>query len=128
MPSRPTAHDHALPVETLAEKDARLRREQGLPAVDAPHRCPPRPCYWHEDTDSTRYLIPGCLTRIHNPDIDECDCPTTNRQLEKTRQQLAEAQKALRSLRSWHDQIVNAVHAHHDGVQIMRAASTGVDR
>lgn len=87
-----------------------------------------RPCYWHEDTDGTRYLIPGCLARINNPDIDECTCPTTDRQLAKLREQLAEARKALKSLRGWHDQVVDAVRAHPDSIQIMRNAAEGATR
>lgn len=87
-----------------------------------------RPCYWHEDTDGTRFLIPGCLARINNPDIDECTCPSTNRQLENLRKKLAETQRALQSLRGWHDQVVNAVRAHPDNVQIMRNAAEGTSR
>lgn len=72
---------------------------------------PPRPCYWHEDEDGTRYLIPGCLARVNDPDIDECTCPSLARQLEKT------------GLQGWHDAIVRAVYDHPQGVQIMATAA-----
>jgi hypothetical protein len=122
-PTRPTAHDHAYSVETLAEKADRLRAEQGLPPEDQPHRCPPLPCYWHQDADGTRHLIPGCMTRINNPDTDECDCPSTARQLDAARQELATLRRHQAGHQHWHDAIVAAVHAHPDSAQIMHDAS-----
>jgi hypothetical protein len=123
-PTKPTAHDHAYSVETLEEKADRLRREQGLPAEEPEHRCPPRPCYWHEEPEGGgRYLIPGCLTRVNNPDVDGCDCPTLNDQLAALREELATLRRHHAGLQNWHDVITAAVHAHPDSVQIMHAAS-----
>lgn len=81
------------------------------------------PCYWHDDIDGTRYLIPGCMARIQDPDIDECTCPRLDRQLAAVREALAELRATHKGLREWTDQIVKAVYAHPDGVQIMRAAT-----
>jgi hypothetical protein len=118
------AHGNAYRGEPLAEKAARLRREQGLPPEPEPHRCPPRPCYWHEEPEGGgRYLIPGCLTRINNPDIDGCDCPTLTDQLAAVREELATLRRHHTGLQRWHDAITAAVHAHPDSVQIMHAAS-----
>lgn len=108
--------------ETLAEKAARLNTAQGIPA-DFPHPATPRPCYWHEDTDGTRYLIPGCMARVNDPDIDECTCPSLARQLEKARAEIAAMAKEKASLQGWHDAIVRAVYDHPEGVQIMAAAA-----
>ena len=85
-----------------------------------------RPCYWHEDTDGSRFLVPGCLTRINNPDIDECTCSTINAQLEAAQQQIAELTKKVKGLQQWHDAVVAAVYAHTDGIKIMHAASQRV--
>lgn len=117
---------HAYEVETLQEKAARLRAEQGLPPETEPHKCPPRPCYWHEDADGSRYLIPGCLARINNPDLDECTCPSLDRQLAKAREELATLRRHQDGHQKWHDAIVRAVYDHPDGKQIMHAASKAV--
>lgn len=84
----------------------------------------PQPCHWHEDTDGTRYLIPGCMTRINNPDVDGCDCPTLNDQLTAARAELATLRRHHKGLQQWHDDITAAVHAHPDGIQIMRDAAS----
>lgn len=127
-PRRGQPHDHAYDTETLQEKADRIRAEQGLPPE--PHRCPPQPCFWHEDTDGTRYLIPGCMTRVNNPDVDACDCPTLNEQLDTVRHELATLQRHYAGLQTWHDHIVRAVYDHADGVKIMKAAAdrAGVGR
>lgn len=117
---------HAYEVETLQEKADRIRREQGLPPETEPHKCPPRPCYWHEDTDGTRYLIPGCLARINNPDLDECTCPSLDRQLTNAREELETLRRHHAGLQQWNDAIIRAVHDHRDGIEIMHTASTAV--
>lgn len=87
-----------------------------------------RPCYWHEDTDGTRFLVPGCLARINNPDIDECTCATTAQQLATAQAEIAELKRKNEGLQAWHDAIVRAVHDHPAGTQIMRNAAKGVTR
>lgn len=101
------------------------------PAPVAPeHRCPPPPCFWHEDTDGSRYLIPGCMTRVNNPDVDACDCPTLNDQLAAVRAELATLKRHYAGLQNWHNAITAAVSAHTDSVQIMKRAAdrAGVGR
>lgn len=116
---------HAVEVETLDEKAARLNREQGLPA-DFQHPSSPRPCYWHEEGDGTRYLIPGCMARVMNPDLDECTCPSLERQLADAREELDKIRREKAGLQQWHDAIVRAVYDHRDGVQIMAVAARKV--
>lgn len=87
-----------------------------------------RPCYWHEDTDGTRFLVPGCLTRINTPDIDECTCPTIADQLASAQERIAQLQQKNDGLQAWHDAIVRAVHDHPAGTQIMRNAARAVSR
>lgn len=83
----------------------------------------PMRCTWLEDPDGSRHLIPGCWTRINDPDIDECDCQMLEQELAKARAELEAARRAYRSLQGWHDQVVRAVHDHPDGKKIMYAAS-----
>lgn len=80
-------------------------------------------CQWHEEPDGTRYLIPGCMTRVNDPDADPCDCLMLEDELAKVRAELAKEKRHHEGLRHWHDQIVKAVYAHPDGIKIM-AAST----
>ncbi|MGW6455008.1 hypothetical protein ACWF94_03635 [Streptomyces sp. NPDC055078] len=116
-PRRGQAHDHAYDTETLQEKADRIRAEQGLPPES-------RPCHWHDDGHGGRFLIPGCMNRVVNPDVDQCTCKTIQEQLDDARRELAALTKSHRSLQSWHDQIVRAVHDHADGIQIMKRAAT----
>lgn len=83
------------------------------------------PCYWHDDIDGTRYLIPGCMARIQDPDIGECTCPTLAGRIAKLKQALSDAQFANASLQQWHGQVMQAVHNHPDAKAIMFAASQG---
>lgn len=99
---------------------------QRLLAGPGPHPSSPRSCYWHEDTDGTRYLIPGCIARVMNPDLDECTCPSLDRQLADVREELETLRRHHAGLQQWHDAIVRAVHDHRDGVQIMSGAAKAV--
>ncbi|MFJ4988723.1 hypothetical protein ACIP9H_33605 [Streptomyces sp. NPDC088732] len=80
-------------------------------------------CTWWEDEHGGRYLVPGCMARVDNPDIDECSCPSVETQLTKAQGRIAELERELRGLRSWHDCIVRAVHDHSDGKRIMKTAA-----
>jgi hypothetical protein len=120
-PTRPTAHDHAYSVETLQEKADRIRAEQGLPPES--EHTGPQPCHWYDDGHGGRFLIPGCMTRVTNPDVDRCSCKTVEEQLEAARQEIAELKKSRSGLQNWHDAIVRAVYDHADGIQIMKAAA-----
>lgn len=82
------------------------------------------PCHWHEEPDGTgRWLVPGCMTRIHDPDADPCDCPTLAEQLTAALTELEAARRAAAGSRSWNDAITRAVHDHRDGIAIMRTAA-----
>lgn len=83
------------------------------------------PCYWHDDVDGTRYLIPGCMARVQDPDIGECTCPSLAQQIAVLKQALSDAQFANTGLQQWHDQVMRAVHDHPDAKAIMLAASQG---
>jgi hypothetical protein len=85
-------------------------------------------CQWHEETDGTRYLIPGCMARINDPDLDECDCPSLERQLAKVLEELAKLRRHKAGLQQWHDAVVRAVYDHRDGIAIMAAAARAADR
>ncbi|MER0443215.1 hypothetical protein ABR738_01245 [Streptomyces sp. Edi4] len=82
-----------------------------------------RPCHWHEDPDGGRFLVPGCMTRVHESDIDTCDCPTVSAQLADAQQQLEEARERHEGLREWCDRIVQVVEAHPDGRKIIQSAA-----
>lgn len=120
-PTRPTAHDHALSTETLQEKADRIRAEQGLPPES--QHSGPLPCQWYDDGHGGRFLIPGCMERVINPDVDECSCKTVEEQLAAARRQIAELKRGRDGLQSWHDHIVRAVHEHPDGIKIMKVAA-----
>lgn len=69
-PRKGNAHDHAYEVETLQEKADRIRREQGLPPEA--EETGPRPCQWYDDGRGGRFLVPGCMERVIDPDYCEC--------------------------------------------------------
>lgn len=83
----------------------------------------PLPCHWFEDEHGGRFLIPGCWARVEDPDIDTCGCVMLDAQLTAARADVEALRAELASARAWHDQVVVAVHAHHDGKQIMRSAA-----
>ncbi|MFF4576890.1 hypothetical protein ACFY15_00535 [Streptomyces sp. NPDC001373] len=82
-----------------------------------------QPCHWYDDGHGGRYLVPGCATRAHDPDGETCTCPTLADQLAKARSEIAALRKAKKSFDHWHTAILVAVHAHPDGVQIMKSAA-----
>jgi hypothetical protein len=120
-PKKGNAHDHAYDTETLQEKADRIRREQGLPPES--QHSGPQPCHWYDDGHGGRFLIPGCLARVMNPDIDVCSCKTIAEQLATARRETADLKRTLASARYWHDAVTAAVHAHPDGIQIMKTAA-----
>ncbi|MEW2434340.1 hypothetical protein AB0952_09165 [Streptomyces caniferus] len=85
-------------------------------------------CYWVHEPDGTRWLVPGCMGRVHDPDIDSCDCPNLAEELAAARSERDAAQRGYRGLRTWTDSIVAAVHAHPDGKKIMKAAADRASR
>lgn len=89
---------------------------------------PPPVCYWYDDPHEGRWLVPGCLARAHDPDIDTCDCPTMSDQLAAAQAELDEARRRYAGMEAWLDAIKDAVRAHRDGEQIMRDAVTQSDR
>ncbi|QQZ56879.1 hypothetical protein IFE09_27150 [Streptomyces microflavus] len=120
MPRRGQPHDHAYDTETLQEKADRIRREQGLPPEANEG---PQPCHWYDDGHGGRFLIPGCMTRVINPDVDQCSCKTIEEQLAAAREEIANLKRSRASLQGWHDHITRAVYDHTDGIQIMKRAA-----
>ena len=84
---------------------------------------PPLACHWVQEPDGTRWLVPGCISRLHDPDADACTCPTLADQLAETQGERDRAQRDYTGLRSWTDAIIAAVHAHPDGKKIMKDAA-----
>lgn len=60
---------------------------------------PPLACYWVQEPDGTRWLVPGCVARLHNADADACTCPTLARQLAQARREPDQAQRGHRPRR-----------------------------
>lgn len=116
---------HAFEVETLQEKADRIRREQGLPPEAEEGQ---QPCHWYDDGRGGRFLIPGCMARVINPDIDECSCKTVEDQLEAAQREIAELKRSRDGLQQWHDAVCRAVYDHPDGIQIMSAAAKKAER
>ncbi|MFB7552605.1 hypothetical protein [Streptomyces sp. NPDC056154] len=84
---------------------------------------PPLACYWVHEPDGTRWLVPGCMARMHDADLDACTCARLTEQLEQARKERDQAQRAHDGLRVWTDAIIAAVHAHPDGTKIMKDAA-----
>lgn len=120
-------HDHALSTETLAEKADRIRAAQGLPPEVEEG---PQPCHWYDDGHGGRFLIPGCMERVINPDAEPCSCETIEEQLAAARREIASLKQTRDGLRKWHDHVTRAVYDHTDGIQIMKRAAdrAGIDR
>jgi hypothetical protein len=120
-PRKGNAHDHAYDTETLQEKADRIRAEQGLPA-EAEHSGP-RPCQWYDDGHGGRFLVPGCMTRVVNPDVEACACKTVEEELAAARREIESLKKSRNGLQKWHDHVTRAVYDHADGIQIMKTAA-----
>lgn len=98
----------------------RIRRLQGLvPEADAG----PQPCHWYDDGRGGRFLIPGCMTRVANFDVEQCSCKTIQEQLADARDEIARLTRTHEGSQRWHDCIVRAVYDHPDGVKIMKRAA-----
>lgn len=83
----------------------------------------PQPCHWYDDGHGGRFLIPGCMTRVNNPDVDGCSCATVEEQLAEARAEIASLKRSRDSLREWHDHVTGAVYSHSEGIQIMKRAA-----
>lgn len=119
-PRKGNAHDHAYETETLQEKADRIRAEQGLPSEseEGTHAC-----HWYDDGHGGRFLIPGCMTRVINPDVEGCSCKTVEEDLAAARREIVSLKKSRDGLQAWHDSIVRAVYDHADGIKIMKHAA-----
>lgn len=109
------------PTETLQEKADRIRAEQGLPPEA--EETGPRPCQWYDDGHGGRFLVPGCMERVINPDAEPCSCKTIEEQLADARTEIARLTQHRDSLQTWHDHVARAVYDHPDGVKIMKRAA-----
>lgn len=119
-PRRGQPHDHAYDTETLQEKADRIRADQNLPPESQQS---PQPCHWYDDGHGGRFLIPGCMARVINPDAETCSCKTIDEQLAEARAEIASLKRGREGLQKWHDSVIRAVYDHSDGVKIMRAAA-----
>lgn len=117
-PATPPSTDR--PPESLQQKADRIRREQGLPPESEEG---PQPCHWYDDGRGGRFLIPGCMTRVTSPDVDQCSCKTIEEQLADARDEIAKLKQGRDGLQKWHDHVTRAVYDHADGVQIMKRAA-----
>jgi hypothetical protein len=85
-------------------------------------------CHWFEERDGSRILIPGCHTRINDPDTASCDCAMVVDKLNSMSEKLAVARRELEAQREWNRVITEAVYAHPDGTGIMHKASLAIPR
>jgi hypothetical protein len=109
------------PTESLQQKADRIRAEQGLPPEA--EETGPRPCQWYDDGHGGRFLVPGCMARVIDPDTEPCSCKTIEEQLADARAEIASLTQHRDSLQTWHDHVARAVYDHPDGVKIMKAAA-----
>ncbi|MFM9812802.1 hypothetical protein ACKI16_30345 [Streptomyces scabiei] len=84
---------------------------------------PPLACCWVHEPDGTRWLVPGCVARLHDADADACTCPTLAQQLVQAQSERDQAKRAHSGLRAWTDAIIAAVIAHPDHRKIMKDAA-----
>jgi hypothetical protein len=94
-----------------------------LSSTPTPSPRPPLACYWVQEPDGTRWLVPGCVARLHDVETDACTCPTLAQQLVQAQDERDKAQRAHSGLREWTDAIIAAVNAHPDGKKIMKDAA-----
>jgi hypothetical protein len=109
------------PTETLQQKADRIRAAQGLPPEA--EETGPRPCQWYDDGHGGRFLVPGCMARVIDPDAEPCSCKTIEEQLADARREIAALRQGRDGLQKWHDHVCRAVYDHADGVKIMKTAA-----
>ena len=109
------------PTESLQQKADRIRAGQGLPPES--EESGPRACQWYDDGHGGRFLIPGCMARVIDPDAEPCSCKTIEEQLADARREIATLMQGRDGLQTWHDHVTRAVYDHPDGVQIMKRAA-----
>ncbi|MCX4444644.1 hypothetical protein [Streptomyces albidoflavus] len=115
--SRPDDDGVRLAAEVLKRA---LRPDSARPA-------PPLACFWLQEPDGSRWLVPGCMDRMHDADIDACTCHHLDYRLAVAERHRAEAQRAHDGVRTWTDAVIASVHAHPDGTAIMRRAAEACD-
>ncbi|MEU3262146.1 hypothetical protein ABZ694_30925 [Streptomyces albidoflavus] len=94
---------------------------------DSARPAPPLACFWLQEPDGSRWLVPGCMDRMHDADIDACTCHHLDYRLAGTERHRAEAQRAHDGERTWTDAVIASVHAHPDGAAIIRRAAEACD-
>ncbi|MBF4138146.1 hypothetical protein [Streptomyces albidoflavus] len=100
--SRPDDDGVRLAAEVLKRA---LRPDSARPA-------PPLACFWLQEPDGSRWLVPGCMDRMHNADIDSCTCHHLDYRLAVAERHHAEAQRALDGVRPWTDAVIASVQAY----------------
>lgn len=62
---------------------------------DRPDDTTSRPrCHWVREPDGVQWLVPGCMTRMFEPDVEGCDCSLLADELAAARTQHQSARDA----------------------------------
>lgn len=79
-------------------------------------------CHWYTPADEpdARIMIPGCMTRVDDP--DQCTCEVTADTVIRLRGELEAAEQARRGVASLLADLTTAVTEHADGRQILARA------
>jgi len=79
-------------------------------------------CHWYEPADEpgARVMVPGCMTRVDDP--DQCTCEVTADAVIRLRAELETAEQAKRAVASSLADLTTAVMEHADGRQILARA------
>ncbi|MGW0647951.1 hypothetical protein ACWD4T_03965 [Streptomyces umbrinus] len=83
---------------------------------------PPLACYWVQEPDGTRWLVPGCVARLYDSDADACTCLTLAQQIVRHRTS-ATRRSAPTAVCVTERTPHRAVNAHPEGVKIMKDAA-----
>lgn len=77
------------------------------------------PCHWYENPDhpGERFLIPGCYSRLDDP--DQCTCTHPWDELPRLRRQVAELEAQLRDAQQRYSDLLSMVAAHPDGAAVL---------
>lgn len=80
-------------------------------------------CHWYEPADEpgARLLVPGCMTRVNDPD-GECTCETTTDTVARLRDELQQAEQTRCGVASALSDLADAVVEHADGRRILARA------
>lgn len=86
----------------------------------------PAGCYWWTDPDGALCLLPGCWSRVADPDA-ECTCATLAARLAATERTLHELRRRQEYADRWHTALAEALDAHPAGRDIRTDAAARRD-